>query len=278
MDRTLEVVDMWSVLHRHKRLFWSATTVVIGLAVLAAIFLPAKYESRAVLVIGRLSQLVRLDSSALSAVPLEPAGVLVQRLKHQYRVDDDHDHDHGHARPRLVSVSSDLRDAKEVVVLRARASTADQAQSFLSEVISTSIVGSHGSIYKAFVAEQNSRIALLAKDIAQLRAEIDRLKLSSRAMARIDAATSALVIIERAKLISAQSDLEARNATLQAGLLAPYSEPTRILLHPTLAERPSQPRPVLYISLALMVAPLVGALCVFIAEFASRRSLVARVN
>lgn len=267
MDRALELADLWSALHRRQRLFWGVTMAIVGVGVASAMFVPAKYESRAVVVIGQLSQLTQLDSSALSAVPIEPAGVLVQRLNHQYRLDDDYDT----PGPRLVSVTGNVRDAKEVIVLRARARTAAEAQSFLGQVISTSIVSNHSSIYEAFVAQQSSRIAHFMKDITKLAAETDRLKQASRSIARADSATSTLAIIERARLISEQSRLEAQSAALQISLLIPYSEPTRILLQPTLAERSSQPRPFLYIGLGLLIAPLLGILLVVATEVGGRK-------
>lgn len=251
MDRALELVDVRSVLQRHKRLFWVVTAAVVGVGVLATVFVPVKYESQAAIAIGQISQSL-----------LEPAGILVQRLKHEYRVDDDYDPPGA----RLVRVVNDVRDAKEVVVLLAHASTATEAQSFLKTVISTSIAPSHDRVYETFVAGQNSRIAHLTQDLAQIRLEIDRLQAGSRQIARTDAAASALMIIERARLISEQSGLEMQKAALQIGLLPPYSEPTRVLREPTLAQRPSQPRRVLYIALAVVLGPLLGFIGVFFAH------------
>ena len=263
---------MWSVLHRHKRLFWVVTAAVIGAAALAAVFVPVKYESQAVVAIGQVSQLGGLDASVLSPMPLEPTGVFVHRLKHRYDVEGAGDP----AGARLVSVVNDLRGEKEVVVLRAYAPTAAEAQSFLKEVISASIVSTHAPVYDAFVAQQNLRIALVTKGLAQLRSEIERLQTGSRRTVGGDTVASASTAVERAKSILEQSELETQKATLELGLRPPYTEPTKILREPTLAKRPSHPRPLLYLGLALGVGPLFGLMSVFIVQtvYSSRHAPV----
>lgn len=247
-----DLVDVWLILRRRRTLFFIFVGVALLLAGALIQWMSPVYESRVVLQIGHVS----------GNIVLESASVLVERLTEKYRIKDGTEGPR--PLPQLVSVKVN-KGAPDVVTLTARAHTPEEAQAYLSGV-ATILQAEHDAVYQESILQQRARAAQVTLRIEQLQKHQKTLD-DNAALKSIDSTQRALLLQDRSKVLQEIRLFDQELAALQLGLSKLQTMPTRLLRDPTLSIRPLQPRPLLYLVLALAGGMIFGAIGVFIAEY-----------
>lgn len=255
LDDEISLAELWNTLERRKYVILICLLAALLAAAAASLLTSPRYESRAVIAVGK----------AAGAV-LEAPELLQQRLKHQYRVDDP---DITPEPPYLSAVEVDTRGAKTVLTLAARGESPEQARDFLGGVVGQ-VLSEHNERYTRLRGLRQGRVDSLAEAIAQVEGQIALMADKIRSLGAHDASTAAILTVERGKLISELTHLKEQRTDLEFSLLPPNTEPTRLLLEPTLTESPERPRPVLYTALALVLGLFGGVVAAFVWEAAAR--------
>lgn len=250
-----DLVDLWIVLRRRQKVLYAAL-LLAGLVALALINLVAPiYESRAVIQVGHLS----------GNIAVEPAVVLVERLTERYRVKD------GSEGPQLLPQLTAIKVNKGVpdaVTLIARGDTAEQAQLYLRAVLAD-LQAEHDTIYQETIRQQRERASQIESRIAMLQRHQQELG-DSAALKTIDPTQRVLLLQDRSKVLQELHGFEQELAGLKMGMSKIQTMATRTLREPTLPVRPLQPRPLLYLALALAGGMILGVIGVFLVEYLSQ--------
>lgn len=244
LDDEISLAELWNTLERRKYVILIFLLAALLAAAAASLLMSPRYESRAVIAIGKVAD-----------TPLDAPELLQQRLKHQYRVDDP---DITPEPPFLSGVEVDTRGAKTVLTLAARGESPEQARDFLGGVVGQ-VLSEHNERYTRLRGLRQGRVDSLAEAVAQVEGQIALMADKSRSLGAHEASSAAILTVERGGLISELTNLE-------LSLLPPNTEPTRLLLEPTLAEGPERPRPLLYTALALALGLFGGVLAALVWE------------
>lgn len=247
-----DLVDVWLVLRRRRNVFFGAVLIAFLLAAALIQWMSPVYESRVVVQVGHLN----------GNIPVEPAAVMVERLTEQYSIKDGTEGPR--PLPQLVSIKVN-KGVQDVVTLTARAHTPDEAQRYLGSVVA-SLQTEHDSVYQEAVLQQRNRAEQIARRIAQLQQH--QQTLGDNAVSKsIDATQRALLLQDRSKVLQEIRMFDQELSALQTGLSKIQTLPTRLLRDPTLPVKPLQPRPLLYLALALAGGMMLGIIGVFLVEY-----------
>jgi len=258
-DQEIDLVDLWLVLQRRRAVFIGVLLAALAMAIALIVLMPPVYESRAVVQIGHVGGIGKDGGST----PVEQAGVLVERLNEEYRVNDMSE---GKREFPLVANVALNKGQQDIVTITARAHSVDEAQHYLTTVIGK-VQREHEQWLQEAVKQQRTRLDLL----------IDRTTLAHQHMSALDENIAklkannplqvAVLLQEKSKFFQELSSMEQEQAVLNVSVSRLQTLSTRFLREPTTPISPERPRPVLYLSLALIIGVMLGAMAVFIAEF-----------
>ncbi len=258
-DQEIDLVDLWLVLHRRRALFFGVVLAALAAAIALIVFLPPVYESRVVMQIGQIGGLGK-DSGA---TPVEAPGVLVERLNEEYRVNDVSEGKRDYPLVANVSVN---KGQPTIVTLTARAHTVAEARSYLVTVVGK-VQREHDQLWQEITSQQRARLDLIAERAQRMRQQMQSLTDTLSALKSSSPAQSALLAQEKSKMLLELPLLEEEQSALSMSMSRLQTLPTRLLREPTTPMSPERPRPVLYLSLALIIGVMLGTMAVFIAEF-----------
>jgi len=217
------------------------------------------YESRAVLQIGQVGGVGKEGG----AMPVEPPGVLVERLNEEYRVNDKSEGKHEF--PLIASVTLN-KGQQNIVTITARAHSVDDAQRYLATVVGK-VQREHEQWLQEAVKQQHTRLDVLGDRMTLSHQHMQALNESIARLKVSDPLQAAVLLQEKSKFLQELPSMEQEQALLNLSLSRLQTVPTRFLREPTTPISPERPRPVLYLSLALIIGVMLGAMAVFIAEF-----------
>lgn len=255
---------------------------------------PTRYESRAVVRIGRS----RAGNDHVSAdyrmtrkkeeqdMLLEPGEVLSLRLREQYSPGNAVGQEYGAAF--LTRAQSD-KEADELVTLVAQADTGAQAQAFLAQV-TAAVIEEHAAQYAPQREALNGRRVSLSRQLQLLDRELntaagtpsDGVQTTGiqTAVHENSAAPLPRRDLTAISLTEQRIALEREDLRLQIDLANLQVRPTSLVAPATLAVAPSQPRVPFTIAVALILGLFAGAGLAFGMEFAAqvRKSLKGEVE
>jgi len=250
----ISLIDLWNVLMRRKLLILAIAILAVIAATVYSVVATPVYESQAVVLVGKTP----------ATGPLENPDEMVQRLRQAYRVGDDTEG--AREMPYVESISLNKREADHVVTLTARAEAPQQASQFLQTVVD-GLIQEHGvrfeqaaALIKSHLDSLTSQTEAFQSQIALIQAEMDQVR-------EVNPVQASVLAVESGKLMAQLPNLEQRRNQLQLDLLDSRSYASRLLRSPTVAAKPIQPRPKLYIAMALVLGVMLGVFAAFFAEF-----------
>ena len=258
-DQEIDLVDLWLVLQRRRAVFFGVVLVGLALAIALIVLMPPVYESRAVVQIGHVGGIGKEGG----ITPVEPAGVLVERLNEEYRVNDVSE---GKREFPLVANVALNKGQQDIVTITARAHTVGEAQRYLTTVIGK-VQGEHELWLQEAVKQQRTRLDLLIDRMTQAHRHMSALDESIAKLKLNNPLQAAVLLQEKSKFFQELSSMEQEQAVLNVSVSRLQTLSTRFLREPTTPISAERPRPVLYLSLALIIGVMLGAMAVFIAEF-----------
>ena len=258
-DQEIDLIDLWLVLRRRRAVFFGIVLAALTTAIALIIFMPPVYESRAVLQIGQVGGVGKEGG----AMPVEPPGVLVERLNEEYRVNDKSEGKHEF--PLIASVTLN-KGQQNIVTITARAHSVDDAQRYLATVVGK-VQREHEQWLLEAVKQQHTRLDVLGDRMTLSHQHMQALNESIARLKVSDPLQAAVLLQEKSKFLQELPSMEQEQALLNLSLSRLQTVPTRFLREPTTPISPERPRPVLYLSLALIIGVMLGAMAVFIAEF-----------
>ena len=266
------MVDLWLVMHRRRTLFFGILGSAIVVAIALIIFMPPVYESRAVIQIGHVGGIGK--EGGITSV--EPSGVLVERLNEEYRVNDTSEGKRDF--PLIANVALN-KGQQDIVTITARAHSIEDAQRYLTTVVGK-IQREHEQWMQEAVKQQHTRLDLLGDRMTLSHQHMQALNDSIAKLKTSSPLQAAVLLQEKSKFLQELPSMEQEQALLNLSLSRLQTLPTRFLREPTSPISPERPRPVLYLSLALIIGVMGGVMAVFVSEFVTnaRRRLRAPVT
>jgi uncharacterized protein involved in exopolysaccharide biosynthesis len=252
----ISLSDLIRVLVKRKKLFFGVLALVLGMALVWILLSEPVYESRSVLLIGQVAPIGQFET-----VP-----TLVQRLKEEYKVDDNSEGRRVYPIvARVAPADKGTVNAIEVVV---RAHTASQAQAFLKGVVAK-ILQQHKRLYDIGLSQQGDLLESMEARRTQLQAALSEARRRLIASHQ-DAAGSGLLSLETDQLADQLSEVDQAIINQRIATSELQSRETTVIREATLPEGPVKPKPVLYLVIAVLLGLVAGVLAVFLAEFWSR--------
>ena len=249
----LSLFDLWRILVKRKKVFFSTLIIIIAAAALWIFTSKPIYESRAVLVIGKVAPVGQLESPQ----------TLMQRLRETYKVDDPSEG--SRVLPLVKDVGLVNKAAPDTIEISVWGYSSAQAQSFLKGVIEK-ILSAHKMLYELGIAEQNK----LLDSLHNHRQEIKNALLETRrriSQGDADPSVSGLLALEMDTLSSQLPELDQKEAQLRLSLSELQSKGTAVIRQPTLPAGPIKPKPALYMAIAIVIGLIFGVMAVYIIEF-----------
>lgn len=252
-DNEVSLTQIWLILVRRRLWVLAGLVISVGVGIAYVALKAPVFEARARVQIGQTG----------GAGPFEPAEVLAARLMVRYgeNVAD------GVKRPKpFLSRASAQKGAAPVVELAAEGDGPDDPAALLTKIFDE-VARSHAETFARNVqamTEQlqsiDARRRALQQQFQDATAILDSLK------AR-DPVQASLVIVERGRVLMLQSELDEQKPKLVQMLSAPQTQPTRLLGEVSAPSRPTAPRTVYAVALAVVVGLLAGILVALLAEF-----------
>jgi len=269
VSEEITLKDIWNVLAKHKVLVLAMPLASLLVATTYLLITPAIFESQAVIQIGQVGQAIHVGQlgqviqvgQAIQIGQIETPAILVQRLREQYRVGDD---DAIMVMPRISDIRLDKKGANFIILL-AQDYSAKGAQKQLAQAVQA-LLAEHEKRYHQAMDTQQQRLQSRDKQMQQLKELIASLPMAIEAVRKQDSAQAAMLIIEKANLLTEMSSLESEYYALQLALSEIQSYPTKLLREPTLPERQVKPKSKLMAVFALTVGFLLGIMAAFVAE------------
>jgi len=253
-DDEISLIDLWNVLLRRRLLILGLTVLCVAVAILYSILATPVYESRAVVLIGK----------AASIGPVENPDEMVQRLRQDYRVGDESEGER--EMPYVEAISLNKREADAVVTISARAETPQEASQFLGQVVD-GLLEEHETWFKQTVRLLRDRMDTLVAQSQAFESQIVLIQEEMERVREVNPVQASVLAVESGKLIAQLPGLEGRLNLLQLDLLDSRSYPSKLLRAPTVAVKPIQPRPKLYLAISLVLGLMLGVFAAFFAEF-----------
>ncbi|MBD3669236.1 MAG: hypothetical protein HUJ29_00545 [Gammaproteobacteria bacterium] len=252
-DDEISLIDLIRVLLRRKKTIVLVFLIVTALGVIVTMLVPQVYESRAVVLIGKVTNQL-----------IEEPDVLVQRLIEEYEVGDTSETEKEF--PIVESISVDKRRASTILELTVRGETAEGARSYLDSVVQT-LFAEHKSIYEKTLELEYQRLESMKEQITELDSLISQVHELLSRLKRSDPVQASVLAIESGKYLAMKPSLEEKYVTLDILLSELKTKPTQYLREPTLPLKTKQPRSKLYIAVSVIVGIFLGIFAAFIHEF-----------
>lgn len=252
----VDLVEIWSILARRR--YWILGAVLLAV-VLAGVYVFLKapiFESRAKIEVGQIS-------ANDQPMAFEPAEVLATRLLARYGpIAPD-----ASPRPRpYLTQASPQKGTSAVIELVAEGDAREETADLL-ETIYREISESHRDIYEQNIGALTERLRQLDDQRTALRLHLQEATNLLDTLKASNPIQASLLMLERGRVLTSLSELEAQRPRLVQQLAEPQSRPTRLLNEIAAAAQPSEPRPAAALTFALVVGLVAGVLVAFFVEF-----------
>lgn len=257
-DDEIDLVDLWLLFMRRRRVFFVTALVVVLAALIYLATTPRLYEARAVLQIGYLSAIGTGEDTKITNVSLESPATFVERLSEEHRLSDDKRVDRPY--PRIETVKSS-KTQSDIVTITAHADSAAQAEGYLASVIKT-IQRDHDQLFSEHIRNRQEQLEVLRNRSVSLKTLLS--------VASDSKHVEPAVVAERIKATLELRTIERDITSLEFGISPLRSVPTRALRDAYALDIPVKPRTTLVVAVAVAAGGLLGVLAVFFAEFVGR--------
>ena len=249
----ISLLDLWTILRRRKKTVIAVFLVVLATAIVVTALMTPIYESRAVVLIGQVSDQL-----------IENTDELVYRLTEEYEVGDSSEAIK--EPPYVESVTVNKKRANTVLELTARDTTAGGAKTYL-ETIVNKLFEKHNAVFNKTIELERRRLDSMAKQLSELDSQIRQVNDLSTPLKNSDPNQAAVMVIESGKYLMMKPGLEKNLVDLELMLSELKSKPTQYLRKPTLPRKTEKPRPILYIAVAIVFGLFLAFFAAFIHEF-----------
>lgn len=249
----VSLLDLWMVLVKRKMVILGVFFALFLVVLAFVMVVEPVFESRSVIRIGYVGELGNL----------EPPKVVVRRIIEDYRVDDSTEGERDY--PLINSVSMG-KGGDDLVTITAHGHSAKEANEYLSGVVDK-LINNHKAVYNNALGQQRTMLQTLDARMQEARQQISELNKRFEAVVASDAATAAVLSQEKSSLWSSMYQLEQRRSEVMLSMSELKAMPTQAIRLATLPEKPVMPKPLLYLSLAVVVGSILGMFAAFMVEF-----------
>lgn len=271
-DDEVSLVELWGVLARRKVLILAVLLVSLLTAGFFVYFTPRTYESRAVLQIGRVTQMAQIGQ-VVQMAQIEPPATFVKRVMVQHGADNGGT-ESGKA-DSFIQAAFVEKDTNLVSIV-ARGPSPDAAQEYLTQVIGK-LIDDHKNLFDGVRNELQNSLHIMQvrghginQAIATNEKEMGILVRQPSGANTITTMGAYLIASERSKLLEQRLLVEQKQTELRMAMSELQSSPTTLLKTPTLPADPVKPRPLLYFLLASGIGLAMGIFITYVMEFARR--------
>lgn len=256
-DDEISLVDLWIVLAERKWLVLGIALVTLLAAAGFGAMKTPMYESRAVIEVGRLG--------GAQVVQVESPGLLVERLREEYRVGD---RSEGAVAPPFVKDVS-LEKGTNTVAISVYDLTPEGAKQYASTVTGR-VLAQHERLFTQAFAAQRQRLDSLTRQLQAFDAQLASLSEHIESLRESNPSQSAILTLEKGNLLVERPILEQQRAELEVSLSGMRSQPSRLIREPTLPVEPANERLALYVALGLVLGLMLGVFAAFFSAFLER--------
>ena len=221
----------------HKGIFLGCLSLPILICLGVIAFISPMYESQAILQVG----LVQSD-------PIEKISMFIARLDGALS-----------QQTKIEKVSG------RVVRISARAESAEKAQKYLIG-ITTQILSHHKNIFRKHYEPQIAHQEYLNNELTRLKKQLDELEETLEASGESNDVKEILMYLRKTDLRNGFLNLKEQYFRVSNNLLEDHWQQTVLLQAPTFPESPKRPKPLLYMSLAVILGLALGLFSVFYAN------------
>lgn len=271
-DDEVSLVELWGVLARRKVLILTVLLVSLLTAGFFVYFTPRTYESRAVLQIGRVTQMAQIGQ-VVQMTQIEPPATFVKRVMVQHGADNGGT-ESGNA-DSFIQAAFAEKDTNLVSIV-ARGPSPDAVQEYLTRVIGK-LIDDHKNLFDGVRNELQNSLHIMQvrghginQAIATNEKEMGILVRQPTGANTITTMGAYLIASERSKLLEQRLLVEQKQTELRMAMSELQSSPTTLLKTPTLPADPVKPRPLLYFLLASGIGLAMGIFIAYVMEFARR--------
>lgn len=253
----ISLIDLWLVLARRKWLVLGIALLTLLLAGLYAWTRTPMYESRAVVAVGSMGE----------HGFLEQPDAVVQRLTEEYHVDDSSEEQI--TPPYVDEVQKEGGRDSSAVSITVQDTSAAGAQRYAKQVVGK-LLTEHNDLFQQALKAQKMRLKSLNDQIAGFDAQMKSLSEHIEALKSRDPAQSAILAVEKGKLLEEKPALEEQRVELELAVSGLKAQPTKLIRSPSLPRGPSNIKTKLYLALGLVLGLMLGVFAAFFAEFLAR--------
>jgi len=248
----ISLVDLWTILLRRKKTVIAVFLIVLSTAIVVTALMTPIYESRAVVLIGQVTDQL-----------IENPDELVYRLTEEYEVGDSSEAIK--ELPFVESVTVNKKRANTVLELTARDTTAGGAKTYL-ETIVNKLFEKHNAVFNKTIELERRRLDSMAKQLSELDAHIKQVNDLTTHLKKSDPTQAAVLAIESGKYLTMKPALEEKFVALDIRLSDLKTKPTQYLRKPTLPRKTTKPRSILYVAVATFIGLFMALFAAFIHE------------
>lgn len=271
-DDEVSLVELWGVLARRKVLILAVLLVSLLIVGFFVYFTPRTYESRAVLQIGRVTQMAQIGQ-VVQMAQIEPPATFVKRVMVQHGAENG-GAESGKA-DSFIQAAFVEKDTNLVAIV-ARGPSPDAVQEYLTQVIGK-LIDDHKNLFDGVRNELQNSLHIMQvrghginQAIATNEKEMGILARQPTGANTITTIGAYLITSERSKLLEQRLLVEQKQTELRMAMSELQSSPTTLLKTPTLPADPVKPRPLLYFLLASGIGLAMGIFIAYVMEFARR--------
>jgi len=256
------LLDLALVLVRQRGWLLFGIAVVLGWTGWNYLRSPVRYESRAVVRIGRSrSSFPIKPTKEQQDMLLEPVPVAALRVREEFAPGSELSQKH---QGTYVSRTVFDKEADELLTIFARGPNPKATRDFLQQV-AEDCVAKHRSLFAPARQAMDSRLKQIADQRLLLQQELNGLQIPP------DDQPAAIAIsrLTRAQLLQQQLELDQETVRLQRDLADLHSQPTEVLVAASIPGVAVEPNLKWAFVLGVCGAVLVGVACAFIADFVS---------
>ncbi len=256
MESQIDLIEIWNIVARRRYLILGIVLVAVALASGYVLLKAPVFESRARIEVG---QILANDQP----MAFESTEVLATRLLARYgSIAPD-----ASPRPRpYLAQASAQKGTSAVIELIAEGDDRDEPADLL-ETIYREVSNAHRNIYEKNVGALTERLRQLDDQRGAFRLHLQETTGLLESMKERDPVQASLLMLERGRVLTSLSELEAQRPHLVQQLAEPQSRPTRLLNEIAAPAHSSKPRVAAAFTFALVVGLVVGVLFAFFLEF-----------
>jgi capsular polysaccharide biosynthesis protein len=253
-DDGLNLVDLWEVLTRRKKIVISTFVLVVLCAIAFAFLTKPVYESKAVIQVGQISLVGQLEDTS----------ILMERLQ-------------GH--PFIKKIEARQGKASSIIAITVQAASQAEARQQLQK-ITDQLLHEHDLKYDTEMASQQQKYASLRQAIDTVQSLTNELSLLIVEMTKKkEFAQATILVLEKINLVKKLGDLDLAAITLDRNIThAGVTYHTRLIAEPKSSATLIKPKPKRIITLSIMLGVILGIVSAFIVESIdkARRQMVDR--